>query len=540
MKLTRYNDFILENKIVSLVLEAKISFEPNFKSILNAMSNQGDKIASELLKLNLSDVDIDNNYIGLSDKNDTISFMSDKKASKYPTKYRVKNSGQIYGSWSKMEKSFGITNPVPYNINDGDVGEVKQIVDHPNSGEKIAHFVRDTDGGEAIIGLVGLEEIGKIGPRSDMKVGRFVKKILDTVGVEVSSKEVEEFVNKFKSEVDASKDVFYNFKLVSGEDIRKAYYVDNYAEKKGTLSSSCMRYEEAQEYLDIYVYNSGKINLLVYFNSDGKVKGRALIWKLDDPKITFMDRIYTNNDADVELFKKYAKEKGWSYKSAQNSSRRPTLENYPESNRPDMGTQLSNWKFDSYPYMDTLSFMTKDGYIHNDGNKISYYMMKDTDGEGYYCNECEGRHEWDCEDCGGSGSWDCAHCDGRGSYRCSECNGEGSIECGKCEGSGKEQCWICDGGKEVDCPDCDGSGELEGKPCDNCSSSGKVDCPECDGEGEKDCRRCAAKGTVKCDECDGDGDIECSSCDGSGKEDCGECNGRGTYTCGECSNIRGR
>jgi hypothetical protein len=541
MKLTNYNDFILESKIVDLILEANISFESDFKSILKNLS-KNDRIASELLKLDSSDVDIDNNFVALSDKNDTVSFMSDKKASKYPTKYKVLDDGQVYTSWSEMEKQFGIVNSDPYSIRTGDLGIVKQTAPHPtphpsNSSIVVSHFLRD-DGVEAIIGLIGLSKIGKVGPRSDMKVGRLAKKFLDTVGVESTSKEIEEFVNKFKSEVDLSKDVFYNFKLVSGEYIRRSYDATNYAEKKGTLSNSCMRYDEAQKYLDIYVENPDKIKLLAYYDTNGKVKGRALVWKLDQPDITFMDRIYTNNDADVELFKKYATEKGWAYKQSQNSVRRTPLENYSGEPRPIMGTKLSNCDFDYYPYMDTLTFMTSDGYIHNDSNKISYYMMKDTDGEGYYCNECEGRHEWDCDSCDGSGSWDCDDCNGRGEFRCDDC--DGTVECGRCDGSGKEQCNICDGDKELECPECDGSGESEGKPCSNCDSSGKVSCPECDGEGEKDCKKCESKGKVECGECSGDGENECSSCDGGGKQDCHECNGRGEFRCDECSNIRGR
>jgi hypothetical protein len=49
-----------------------------------------------------------------------------------------------------------------------------------------------------------------------------------------------------------------------------------------------------------------------------KISGRAIIWTLDDGMV-FMDRVYTVNDSDVELFKMYAKQKGWAYKYGQNS-----------------------------------------------------------------------------------------------------------------------------------------------------------------------------------------------------------------------------
>ena len=58
---------------------------------------------------------------------------------------------------------------------------------------------------------------------------------------------------------------------------------------------------------------SPEVCTLVIYKSDDdtdKILGRALLWKLRDGK-RFMDRIYTANDSDVQLFKDYAKENGW-------------------------------------------------------------------------------------------------------------------------------------------------------------------------------------------------------------------------------------
>ena len=76
------------------------------------------------------------------------------------------------------------------------------------------------------------------------------------------------------------------------------------------------------DYFDIYSENSKVCNLLIYFNENKKLLGRALIWKLKkspcDAKY-FMDRIYSSSDSDVLKFKQYADEQGWMYKYKQNS-----------------------------------------------------------------------------------------------------------------------------------------------------------------------------------------------------------------------------
>jgi len=137
----------------------------------------------------------------------------------------------------------------------------------------------------------------------EYSVGRWVRHLfLDVKKWAITDSQLEEFVNSYKATFD-SKDES-DFKLVSGEEIRKWYLEDNYLEVKGQLGNSCMRYERCQKYLDIYVQNPEVCSLLVLFDGD-KVKGRALVWELSDGS-KYMDRIYTITDSDKVLFREWA------------------------------------------------------------------------------------------------------------------------------------------------------------------------------------------------------------------------------------------
>ena len=91
--------------------------------------------------------------------------------------------------------------------------------------------------------------------------------------------------------------------------------------------------------------------------------GRALLWKLDDGEM-FMDRIYTINDSDVELFKKFAERNDWWYKRRQDSSNKFIIDKGTDSKtNPILKTKLKNWD-DEYPYVDSLTYFDSEtGYI---------------------------------------------------------------------------------------------------------------------------------------------------------------------------------
>ena len=200
--------------------------------------------------------------------------------------------------------------------------------------------------------------------RSEGKVGKIVKKIS---GSEFPDKVLEKFVNGFKSLFDFKFNLSGRFDLVSGEDIRKYYSEKNYEYRRGQLGNSCMRYGACQKYLDIYVKNPEVCQLLILRDvpDSEKISGRVLIWK-DVSGIFFSDRVYTANDSDSDLMYKYIEERGWEKK-------------YSYSRE----VKLKYWKFDYYPYMDTMSVLDNDGILtsdEDDWREDGKSLLKQTDG----------------------------------------------------------------------------------------------------------------------------------------------------------------
>ena len=148
--------------------------------------------------------------------------------------------------------------------------------------------------------------------RQDIKVGRGARALLRSAGVtDILDKDFEAFVNLFKATIDKLNDKFSYFNVVSGDDIHYWYGSKNYYERRGTLGSSCMAGAD-ESWLEIYTANPNQVSLVIFKSQDddSKIVGRSLLWTLNDGK-KFMDRIYTINDSDVNLFREFAKENGW-------------------------------------------------------------------------------------------------------------------------------------------------------------------------------------------------------------------------------------
>lgn len=217
---------------------------------------------------------------------------------------------------------------------------------------------------------------------NSIKIGRVIRKILKSIGKldQFSDKDIEDFVNIIKSEKKKKDDVFDNFDIVKGWEIRKYYHYKKYLNSKGgTLGSSCMRDEKQQDYLDIYVKNPDKIEMVILrsnYNPD-KILGRALLWTLDNYPFKFMDRIYTSYDSDVNLFKDYAIQNRWAYKKTQSVSEYthiiyPPDYNSSSSRRLIMSVSLNPIHYDEYPYLDTFKFYDHiNGEISNSQDLIS-------------------------------------------------------------------------------------------------------------------------------------------------------------------------
>jgi len=115
-----------------------------------------------------------------------------------------------------------------------------------------------------------------------------------------------------------------SFKIVSGEDIRKYYHEDWYSTDvpTGSLSGSCMKHDNCQDFFDMYV-NTPEVKMLVAFkNEDSQyIIGRALLWNkvqchTYDEEIKCMDRIY-GNQVTINAFKRWGTNNGYHVKTEQ-------------------------------------------------------------------------------------------------------------------------------------------------------------------------------------------------------------------------------
>jgi hypothetical protein len=203
--------------------------------------------------------------------------------------------------------------------------------------------------------------------RTKHKIGKWVthiyKDVYKTTGFTPS--QIEEFSNVYKATYDAI-DMPPEFVILKGDDIKWGYLVDNYVPCEGTtLGNSCMRHSYCQKYFDIYTENEDVCSLLVLKESD-KVKGRALLWVLDDGT-NYMDRIYTASDSDKHLFEEWADKNNYRKYSNDHKSK---------------SVKVEENSYDYYPYMDTFfSFNTEDGILSSSesGNR-DCIKLQDTHG----------------------------------------------------------------------------------------------------------------------------------------------------------------
>lgn len=224
--------------------------------------------------------------------------------------------------------------------------------------------------------------------RKNRQEGKPAKIFQKALVKEFKQQEWEVFSNAFKAEICSCN----NFELVSGEDIRHWYCENYYYECKGTLGNSCMRYENAQDYFDVYV-DKAKMLITKKF---GKLTGRAIVWEIDE-NITLLDRVYTCYDYLYNCFIDYAKEHKW-YIRQDNSllhtgDQQEWLtpdDDYTHSQFIPFTIHLDK-RYEYFPYLDSFR------YYNDDGNYITTVI------DDVALDSTEG--EWDrqsicCEHCG--------------------------------------------------------------------------------------------------------------------------------------------
>jgi len=305
--------------------------------------------------------------------------------------------------------------------------------------------------------------------RASIKIGRLVTALISHIDLikrllpNVTQKDIEDFVNLYKStKVDNSR----KFELVEGVDIAYWYKSHNYSSTRGTLGGSCMK-GVPSSFFSIYVNNTS-CQLLIYTDGDNKLRGRALVWKLNESPCDakyFMDRVYTNNDSDMILFKKYAEENGWLYKYSMNSDTYEGLLFLYKSKYifGKISVKIEEGEFSNYPFLDTLSYLNGSKSEISNIGFINGKVLSSTDGELPDCNSCGGTGIEMCWNCRNKGTQPCQRCNSyeiRNSYNKNPIGklkiGDKLINCPNCDGSGKVQCTSCEGKKRKSCTSCVG------------------------------------------------------------------------------------
>ena len=352
--ISKYNSFILDLLLEKAINESFLYYSPNVRKALSRIKSND--IATELLGSEGTDVKPDMTFIDLG-KEGYFSFITMRNAkplilAKYP------------------DRDFSI------NID-------SEPFKHPQLFSNDLYEIDMTES-DLAAGIFTKS-------RNEIGLGRFVNKLFPG---KYNSKQVEDFVNSFKASLEKSGE---HFDLVEGEDIAFWYWHENYKEKSGTLGSSCMA--EKKNLFDIYTQNQDVCKMLI-LKEDDKIIGRALIWKLNSigkknfegVSEYFMDRQYTIKESDVQKFRNYAIDKGWSYKSYNDHHSLGNVNINGENKNLSMSVKVNTKDYKRYPYMDTFRrYDVSDGILHNDDDDNEeyegQYILNNTGG-GY--NEIQG------------------------------------------------------------------------------------------------------------------------------------------------------
>lgn len=213
--------------------------------------------------------------------------------------------------------------------------------------------------------------------RSEIKIGKGLRKIYSNQSIEVSQTDIEYLTNKIKGKYTFQGEI----STVKGEDIKNWYNGNSYASSNTeSLGNSCMRHSNCVDYFDIYTENSDKVEMIIAKDEDGFLIGRAILWKTDSHGL-FCDRIY-GNSVTIEAVKNYAKSIGAYVKKEQSYSNAEMVSTTGELIEDEITITLTKGGFDYYPYMDTLKYSddinNKDELILNSSS--GDYELESTEG----------------------------------------------------------------------------------------------------------------------------------------------------------------
>jgi hypothetical protein len=380
MRIKKYNSFLLE----SLLLESQFIIENNFREIIAQIKHENfgnieGKVAEFILSVVGDELDLVYNYISDTTKPGLISFIPDDKIDF--NQVAIDNNRILRPDQNdNLIKAYGI--PFKGLVSDlyGTVNDFKllKVIDTNGkiSNEKYRvsghylYYLQNNKDPQKFVALYRAKSrnTGKVvfanipeARRSEVKLGRFINKLVDIYSksdalknsdnsydevpfFDFKASDIEKFVNAYTAKVLFEQNALDRFKVVSGEEIRKWYDEKNYSNINGggQLNNSCMRFSRCRKYFDIYVENPKVCQLLILMDgTDKKILGRALLWKTDNDG-NFMDRVYTEKDNYMKLFKQWGEQNNYKMKSYDYRGQEVIVKVKPKL-------------YSSYPYMDTLS-----------------------------------------------------------------------------------------------------------------------------------------------------------------------------------------
>jgi hypothetical protein len=189
-------------------------------------------------------------------------------------------------------------------------------------------------------------------PKSDKKlqarIGRVIGRLMDHLNMRNDS-HIEQFSNAYKAIYQINNNII-NLEIVKGDDIIK-YYHENNQVNRGPLGSSCMRHSECSKYIEFYKIDCVSLVVLKYGN---KVAARALLW--DMPNFKLMDRIYSSEDWQIFVFKKWASLNGYLCKHIQGHREKDCFEINSKVYTLPLFIELDKNENGLFPYLDTFSY----------------------------------------------------------------------------------------------------------------------------------------------------------------------------------------
>lgn len=213
------------------------------------------------------------------------------------------------------------------------------------------------------------------------KPGSTITKIFKNI----SSKEIEQFVNTFKSEIDRKSK---KLKIVSipSRNIMKGYSNGIFKRNEsgiveGELGNNCMSREERHGFLKMYTEMSN-VELLLLVEDNGEMYpeayGRALLWTTNcGSKV--IDRVYTIKREDYfDYFLDYGMKNGFYVRETGTHNASRTFYKDGEVVTKYFEVELPP-KTELFPYMDTFKFFTANGksLTNNDSNNGKILITND-------------------------------------------------------------------------------------------------------------------------------------------------------------------